>query len=103
MSTGPTSLSPYLLAVQKALVALCAVRASRGERTVAGPVTDLPVSVLFNSAQLVRVNSIIFVFVTPRWRLMRRAGNLAIKSTGTKVSWDGRLTSEARRRAQRRN
>jgi hypothetical protein len=37
-STGPTSLSAYLLVVHKVTAELCAVRASRGERTVAGPV-----------------------------------------------------------------
>jgi hypothetical protein len=42
MSTWPTSLSPYLLVVHKALAAICGVRASRGEPIVADAISAVP-------------------------------------------------------------
>jgi hypothetical protein len=42
--------------------------------------------ILFNFGQLSVNTSSIFVCVTPKWSLMKRAGNLSTKGTGKKVS-----------------
>jgi hypothetical protein len=42
--------------------------------------------ILFNFGQLSVNTSSIFACVTPKWSLMKRAGNLATKGTGKKVS-----------------